>query len=275
MIARICRLLLSILLIQCLFSSHVFAEELDQPADITYTFSAESPVYSDRNSESRLIARLPLGTAVNVLDRDSDTTWVRISFEDVSNGRMATGYVDSNHLAKAFFRGDLNRDEEPEIVLAGETPAREEGDPPLAKMQILRKGSLLSQLVFPSPGDLDSGGVAIALIPGDGFTPPPPPIIKLSLDPQACDYGGGELLLLWDDGKLVETSVRSHRQFSAEQYHGDSALIFPKAPGGKPNKVLVKSTYSHWNRWLSRYIVHAREKTWYTWNGKMFIPESK
>lgn len=263
----------------CLFSLGGIAQDAPdiyfynkfKDGQTAYLLADRVNVRTDASTSSKVIAQLPIGEAVKIIDahvgneitiKGYSAGWSKIEF--LHKEKLQRGYIWSGLLAIMRIK---EKKDKTQFLFGVERLVNNEF---MNKIEVQLRAAVgdkeLDKIVFDAIGD-ESYYMGYTIMDGKGLKNIQN-IIRISFNYDACDYPNGYAYVFWTGKKFImmgETVDAS----SAGLFGSDTEVIFPADKGGKKEQIItIRTMWDEFNEDTGEYDEVKKETAILHWDGK-------
>lgn len=249
------------------------------PSSQHFTFVMDANLREQPGTQSKVLAKLPIGTPVTVEAVSEETfsqrgvtlPWVQVNARP-AGGAAVTGYVWGGFLALASIQtpDEAYTPNQGVLYLTGVTAYDEAKHQITVQVRVAKAGKELAKTEFTTQGDL-------SYYPSFEVDFPPLKNVKAMLSVNyyypACGYPSGDNLLFWqENGQLVKVLETSSISEGGVFYDSEKYLL-PHHRGGIGDHVLVVKDRSEFEEQGDDFVRKAQSYkiTLYKWTGAKLL----
>jgi D-Tyr-tRNAtyr deacylase len=244
-----------------------------------FTLVSDANLRDHPGTQSKVLAKLPIGTPVTVLSVSSDSLllrgvklpWVEVRAQ-ISGSASINGYIWGGFLALASIQ---TPDEEytPNrgvLYLTGVAAYEEEQHQLTIQVRVAQGGKELSKAEFTTHGDLSYyPSFNVDFVPFSGVKA----LISVNYYYPACGYPSGNNLLFWRENNQLDKVLETTSISEGGIFYDSEEYILPTEKGGIGDHILVVKDHSEFEEKGDDFV--RSKQTYqivvYKWTGSKLV----
>lgn len=240
-----------------------------------YTFVTDANLRERPGTQSKVLGKLPIGTAVTIEEAAEETysqrgislPWVKVKARPEGMAPL-TGYVWGGFLALASIQtpAEVYAPNQGTLYLTGVVAYDEAKHQITVQVRIAKAGKELAKTEFTTQGDL-------SYYPTFEVDFPPLKNVKAALSVNyyypACGYPSGDNLLFWQENGQLTKVLETNSISEGGVFYDSENYIMPHHRGGIGDHIMVVKDHSEFTEKGDEYVRTSQSYkiTLYKWTG--------